>query len=294
MNVHDPETIALYAAGQLAADEAAAVAAHLAGCAECQAELAFWRGLGDAIDTSNAAASPPPDLAERALAQIHAPSAWQRALQRTLALLRSQVVLVRREMWPASAAFMALVVVMAILSRHAGFLTALAPMIAAATLAATYGPQNDPASELTLSTPTSPWKILLARMSIVSAYNLLLSLAASLALLTIVPFDLLGRIILAWLAPLAFLSALALLLSLWIGSSNAITISYAAWLVHYLQPSQFTHAWPSSLQLWENFITAYRQFWESPALLLGLTVVIFSLSLLSTRFPERNMQHLLS
>ena len=290
MNVHDPETIALYAAGQLAADEAATVGNHLAGCPECQAELAFWRKLGAEINTSSAAAVPPPDLAERALKQAHAPSPLQRALQRTAALLQAQMVLVRREMWAASAAFMALVVVVALISDHAGFLTILAPMLSAATLAATYGPQNDPASELTLATPTSPWKILLARMSIVSAYNLVLSLAGSLALLLILPADLLGSIILAWLAPLAFLSALALLLSLWIGTANAITISYAAWLLHFLQPSQLFGAWMPSLELWENFLTVYRQFWESPVLLLGLAVVVLSMALLSTRFPEHNLQ----
>ena len=294
MNVHDPETIALYAAGRLTADKAAAVEAHLAGCPECQAELAFWRGLGDTIDTSSAAAVPPSDLAERVLVQIHTPSGLQRAVQRTAALLHAQIFLVRREMWAASAAFMALVVVMAALSSQAGFLTALAPMAAAATLAATYGPQNDPASELTLSAPTSQWKILLARLSIVSAYNLILSLVASLVLVLIFPSELLGSIILAWLAPLAFLSALALLLSLWIGTSNAITISYAAWLLHYLQPSQFFGAWIPSLQIWENFLAAYRQFWESPVLLFGLTLAVLSLSLLSTRLPERNLQHRLS
>ena len=199
MNEHDPDTIVLYAAGQLAADEAAAVESHLPICPECQAALAFWRELGTEINTSSAAVTPPPDLAERALSQINAPSPLKRALQHTAALLRSQLILVRREMWAASAAFMALVIIMAFLSRQTGFLTALAPMLAAATLAAIYGPQNDPASELALATPTSPWKVLLARMSIVSAYNLVLALAASLALLLIIPVDLLGSIILAWL-----------------------------------------------------------------------------------------------
>jgi Putative zinc-finger len=291
MNVHDPETIALYAAGQLAADEAAAVASHMADCPNCQTELAFWRELGSEINTSSAVITAPPDLAERALSQINAPSPLKHALNHTAALLRSQFILIRREMWAASAAFMALVIIMAFLSRQTGFLTALAPMLAAATLAAIYGPQNDPASELALATPTSPWKVLLARMSIVSAYNLVLSLAASLALLLIIPADLLGSIILAWLGPLAFLSALALLLSLWIGTANAITICYAAWLMQYFQPSRFVGVWTPTLQTWENFLTAYKQFWASPGLLLGLTVVAVCLALLSSSIPERSLQH---
>lgn len=287
MNVHDPDTIALYAAGQLTADAAAAVESHLADCADCQDELAFWRELGAEINTSSAALPPPPDLAERALKQINAPSPLQRAWRQSAALLRSQFVLVRREMWAAAAAFMALVVIMALLSDHTGFLTGLAPMLAATTLAAIYGPQNDPASELALATPTSPWKILLARLSIVSAYNLVLSLAASLALLAIIPADLLGSIVLAWLGPLAFLSGLALLLSLWIGTANAITICYAAWLLHYIQPSEIFGAWAPSLQVWDAFLTAYRQFWESPILLLGLSAAVVALALVSSNFPER-------
>lgn len=287
MNVHDPDSIALYAAGQLAADEAAAVESHLADCPDCQAELAFWRKLGSEINSSSAAATPPPDLAERALIQINAPSPLQRAWRQAAALLHSQIFLVRREMWPAAAAFMALVVVMALLSNHADILSGMAPMLAAGTLAAIYGPQNDPASELTLATPTSAWKILLARLSIVSAYNLALSLAASLALLLIIPADLLGSIVLAWLGPLAFLSALALLLSLWIGTANAITICYTTWLVQYMQPSRFFNVWTPSLQIWETFLTTYRQFWESPGLLLGLSAAVVALALFTTRFPER-------
>jgi hypothetical protein len=101
----------------------------------------------------------------------------------------------------------------------------IAPLIAAGSLSLLFGPEHDPAHELTLSTPTSSWKLLLARLSIVSAYNLMLAIIAMLILMIAFPPGLLGTLALGMLAPMAFLSALALLLSIWIGTSNAIAIS---------------------------------------------------------------------
>ncbi|HEX2995101.1 MAG TPA: hypothetical protein VHP14_09755 [Anaerolineales bacterium] len=56
------------------------------------------------------------------------------------------------------------------------------------------------------------------------------------------PPDLLGVLALGMLAPMAFLSALALLLSIWIGTSNAIAISYILWLLQSI-PYQSVGTW---------------------------------------------------
>ena len=55
-------------------------------------------------------------------------------------------------------------------------------MIAAACVSFIYGPENDLAYELALSTPTSPRTILLARLALVFGYNLGLVPIATLGL----------------------------------------------------------------------------------------------------------------
>ncbi len=285
MNDHYIEEIPLYVAGELSLEEKMALESHLPGCSICQAELDFWRDLATGIHASNAHLSAPLDLPERALACIHAPSPLRKNFLRAFNLLRSQAYLVKYEMWPALAAVMALGVVIALIAKQSSILTFLAPLAAAASLAAIYGPQNDPACELTLAIPLSPWKILLARLTLVSGYNLLLALAASLALLPILSPKLLGTLILAWLGPLTFLSALALLLSLWIGTNNAITLSYGLWILQYIRPPQLPQSWPV-VQAWDTFLNGYRQFWQTPALLLPLALAVIGLALLSTRYSE--------
>jgi hypothetical protein len=200
-------------------------------------------------------------------------------------LLRAQTYLIKREMWPTSAAVMALGVIIALLAERVEALNFLAPLVAAASLAMLFNPENDPAYELTRATPTSPWKILLARLSVVSAYNLGLALAASVLMLLIWPPNLLGMIIMGWLAPLAFLSALALLLSVWIGTNNAITISYGLWLFQYIQVSKIGAIWRFTTS-WNTFLTAYRAFWTSPGLLLLLSLGLVGLALISVQHAK--------
>jgi hypothetical protein len=181
---------------------------------------------------------------------------------------------------------MALGDIMVILSKQAAFLTFLTPLVAAASLAAIYGPQNDPVSELAMSTPVSSWKVLLARLTLVSGYNFLLALASSLILLLVFPVEILGGLILSWLGPLTLLSALALVLSMWIGTGNAITISYALWVMQYIRPPRLIKDWPS-LQLWDDLLAGYRQFWQSPGLLITLAALIVLAALLSTRRSDQ-------
>jgi hypothetical protein len=279
---HEEEVI-LYAANQLDAGERARFEKHLADCADCQADLTLWTLAAQEIRTADSAKVAPPHLADSAIERIHRPTAPRAALRRAIQLLRSQAPLVQREMFPATAAVMALGVIVAVISKHAEFIYFLAPLMAAASLSILFGPEHDPAHELALSTPTSSWKLLLARLSIVSAYNLLLALAAMLVLMLAFPVDLIGTLTLGLLAPMAFLSALALLLSMWIGTSNAIAISYFLWLAQSV-PFQSVGTWTAS-PVWESFLRAYREFWHSPMLLLALTVPVLFIALLSANRP---------
>lgn len=277
------EQVILYAAHQLDEAKRLRFEKHLADCLECQADLQLWTTVAEEIVAADSAEAAPAPLAERALEQIHRPAAPRLALRRAVQLLRSQIFLVQREMWPATAAVMALGVMVAIVSKHAEFIYFLAPLIAAASLSILFGPEHDPAHELALATPTSSWKLLLARLSIVSGYNLMLALAALLVLMIAFPPGFLGTLALGMLAPMAFLSALALLLSIWIGTSNAIAISYILWFLQSI-PYQSIGAWTVS-PAWSAFLLAYREFWHSPMLLLAFSVPLLLIALWSANRP---------
>lgn len=292
MNHENFETLLpLYAAGQLSETERAEIEAHLPICADCQADLQLWQTVSGEIGRTNRALAAPPDLAERAIEKIHAPKRLTVAGLRAWQLLHAQAFLVQREMWPAAALVMLMGVGVALIAERASVLYFLAPLMAASTLAMLHGPENDPGLELSLATQTSPWKILLARLSLVSGYNLLLCLAASLIMLFIVPPGLLGTLILGWLGPLTFLSALALLLSIWLGTSQAITITYSLWLLQYI-PFKAMGLWFNSPGLdWTTLV--YQQFWHSPLLLMPLSLLLVGLALWSANQPAVRLQNTL-
>lgn len=286
---HYEEQMPLYVAGQLDPSEISALEAHLAECRDCRAELQFWRSLSTHIVATDAAVSAPADLARRALIRIQAEQKsgfWINFLK-SFSLLRAQTYLIKREMWPTSAAIMALGVIVALLSKHVEAISFIAPLLAAG-LTTLYGRDQDPGYELAAATPTSAWKILLARLSAVSAYNLLLALLASLALLPLIAPNLLGMFILGWLAPMAFLSALALLLSLWIGANTATALAYTLWMLQYLQFSKIFESWASTTA-WETLLATYWTFWQSPGLMLILAAAILGVALLWTHYMERSL-----
>ncbi len=278
----------IHAAGRLDAAERAEVDAHLAGCAACRADLELWVAVAGEIRSGSRRAAPAPGLPERALARARGQATPVRgglsvAFRRAWELLCAQFLLVKREMWPASAAVMLIGAAVALLSGHAEAVYFIAPPAAAASLAALFGPEHDPAYELVMSTPTSPWRVMLARLSIVSAYNLLLALAASVALLAILPAGMLGSIILGWLGPLAFLSAMALLLSIRFGTGNAVALAYGLWIANYLPFQSFSR--PGGSPIWEEILLAYRSFWGNSLLLVSLSVLLTLAALWSSGRP---------
>jgi len=299
MNAHEryEDLLPLFVTGQLNEAERAEMQNHLADCAECRVDLTLWESVSAEIRKTNRSVQPPADAMEAALARVQRTSLngkqtqGPKLMRQAWALLQAQASLIQREMWPASAAVMALGIIVALLSKHVEAIYFLAPLVAAASLSVLFSPEYDPVYELTLSTPTSPWKVLLARLSIVSGYNLLLTLVAAVALLTLVPSELLGTLILGWLAPMAFLSTLALLLSLWIGTGNAIAVTYILWIAQYM-PYQSIGAWLASPG-WSSAIRFYQQFWHSPALLFSLSVLLIGVAMWSAnRSSSRLVQEI--
>ncbi|MCL6431928.1 MAG: zf-HC2 domain-containing protein [Anaerolineae bacterium] len=286
------ELLPFYAAGSLGEEERRAVAAHLAACADCRAELAFWQEVASAVAAEDRLLpAPSPVLVDRALvgAQRRRASPFVRAW----VLLAAQVPLVRREIWSASALVMALGCLIAILqggSASASIIEAVAPVVAAAGLAMLYGPESDPGLELALATPTSPRQVLLARLVVVYGYDLILGVAASVGVLAVVPAGLLGQLILGWLAPMAFLSALALVLSMVIGTGNAITAALMLWLARGLAsglrmgtmgpPAAPEAAFVAALQ-------AYAGLWQSTGLLFALAAALLAVAVALAGQGER-------
>lgn len=286
------ELLPFYAADTLGPEERRAVEEHLAVCADCRAELEFWTEVGSTIVKDNLAIpAPPAHLLDSALARVHDSSSapWKWAWQ----LLWAQVALLRREIWLASAFVMAIGYFIAVLGAPAGAavnaIEVLAPFVAAAGVGMIYGADNDPAIEVTLATPTSPRQVLLARLALVFGYDLMLSLLATIGLLAVVPVDLLGGIILTWLGPMTLLSALALFLSVSIGTGNAIAAASLLWLSRWIlhsAPGQASY----SVQVGSSLMSlgiAYESLWSNPLWLMVIAAALTIATLMIVGKQER-------
>jgi len=228
-----------YVTGGLADDERAGVEAHLAGCAECRADVAAWRALAGGADP----APPGPELVHRVLLRsaFSGPPPTRRPALFSLALLRAEARLVRPAVPIASALVMALGVLLAAASPAAGggwagqVLALVAPVVAALGIAGLYGPRRDPAFEVVAATPTAPELILLSRIALVFGYDLVLALAASgvLAALGGDPGGLYALVD-AWLGPMALLSALSLVLAVRFGADVAAGVAVVLWSLRVL------------------------------------------------------------
>ena len=292
MNEHNhvADLLPFYVSGALDADQNRIVERHLAGCSGCREELELWKLVSAEIVSGDRKLMPPPGLAGRALESVSRPKPSRP--RQAWGILMAQRPLVRREIWPASALVMLLGYLAAVISGQQGALLIVAPLVAAASLASIYGPENDPAFELALATPISPRQILLARIALVFGYDLILATAASLGLYPLMPGLPLGNLILSWLAPMAFLSSTALLLSLWVGANNALALAYLGWLGQYIAGgiARNTPLAPTV----QGALLAYEEIWRQPLALLGLAVLLGFLAIWSAGRQEYNRLRLSS
>jgi hypothetical protein len=202
----------------------------------------FWRSIEDALRPD----APPPDavavMLRRAAAEPEPVRRRRGHLAFAAQLLTAQMRLIRISVWLASALTMAFGV-LAMLAPHQGglpesVLAMIAPFVAAAGIAGVCGPERDPGFELMAATVTSPRTVLVARVALVFAYDLVLAFAASLALVAMgLDTSGLGALIDAWLGPMALLSSLCLLLAVAVGTTTAITAGLALWVARLLVPS---------------------------------------------------------
>lgn len=227
-----------YASGALAPEEGARVREHLRRCETCRVELAEWELLAEAARGVVGRSAPlrVPARVWAALDGEESRTSHAHSLSSRLSLLgqlvAGQLPLVRRSIWTASALTIALGFVVALLAGEgsgARVLALLAPMVAALGVAFIYGPESDPALDLALATPTSPRLVLLARLTLVFGYDLLLALAATVGLFASREDMSLWSLISLWLGPMFFLSAFSLSLSVLLGPTAAITGAMLLW-----------------------------------------------------------------
>lgn len=276
------EQLILYVANQLDEKEKKDFEKHLFDCDACQIDLKLWNIVADEIIASDSLLVAPAHVADSTLEKIRQPKPALRALRTAIQLLRAQFLIIQNELWLGSAILLLIFLSMALLVNRVDVIYVFLPMIAAGTVSFIYGHEYDTALELTLATPTSAWKILLARLTLVSSYNFLLAIGTALILLVLTTPALIFELLLGWLAPMLFLSALALLLSLWLGNGNALFISYGLWISQYISIKSL-HVW---LKLPTAWLETYRQFWQSPALLLLVSFIFFLFALWSVNQPR--------
>jgi hypothetical protein len=269
----------LYVSGRLDEARRQSIEAHLPGCAECREDLEFWKATAGEIIREDAQVNLPPDTYEKIAGQIRSRQMKPNLPRRALEILLSQVPLIRREIWGATTAVMIVGAFAAIGIKQAVIVTFLAPLMAAASIAILCGPESDPSIELALSTPTSPRQILLARLVLVFSYDFVLSLAVSLVLVPFLHDLILLPFVMSWLAPMAFLSAFALMLSFIISAENAITIAYLAWLAQFLANGALVSWLTQSGNSLRDAVRIYIEFWKEPAYLLTAAVLMAAISI---------------
>lgn len=278
-----------YVSGSLELSEEQRVREHLRSCTECQEELASWQEVSEAVNLAlESSPLPSPHVLEAAWATINKENSPVRArssltvkLSLALQLLRSQLPLVRRKIWVASAVTMAIGCLVALMSTGAtgSAFAVFAPIVAAVGVAFIYGPENDPSLEIALSTPTKPRLVLLARLTLVYGYDLTLALAAT-GVLVLVKAEIgLWSLVSLWIGPMLFLSALALLLSLLFGSTAAVLAAMALWGVRLVAETYSVPSFgaPAGAEVMDAF-------WQTNTILLPLAVLLLAVSFLCVSY----------
>ncbi len=279
MNEHERcrEALPFLSAGTLDPGRKSSLEGHLAACADCRREKAFWDEIAAAVGGTAPEPAAPDAPLERALAAIEDAGARPKAsrLRAAADLVRWQAALVGREFWPAVAFAAAMAFAAALLTGMPGVLRFFLPLVATASLAIVVDPKNDPAAEIVRSSPTPPGRIILARATLVFGYNLALAAAAGLSLGAALGRGTFRVVIVDELGAMTFMSALALVLSLSWGTANATAVSFGLWFLRFLPAAAVRWlAEAVSLPPLKGAYDVYSSFWRRPGLLLPLAALL--------------------
>lgn len=165
-------------------------------------------------------------------------SSWQRLIESyPIALLLSQLRVIQREIWLASTFVLMIGVLVTLTSESPDLLSfsVLAPIVAAAGVALLYDTDMRAMLEIEETTLASARLLLMARLTLVFGFNLIVALIGSVILALLDNETLLLPLIMSWLAPMTFLSGLAFFLSI-MGSDTLFgaSMSVAMWIFHLI------------------------------------------------------------
>jgi len=271
------DLLPFYCSGEIAREDRIRLEAHLADCPLCRADVEFWQSVAAETRAQAERLVPGPASLDRALARISLPTgrSHRPRLRFAFGLLRGQAVVLRTEIWISTAILMGLCFAASLVTESPAMIRLFAPFIAAASLAVIGGPQNDPAFELSRSTPVSPGKIILTRATLVFGYNVVLAIAAAAFFGTLIPGETLPDLIRDGLGPMSFLSALALFLSLWIGTANAVTVAALIWIFRIIPGGLFQRIGEALGAPGLGASAAdLRSFWLQPVILIASAALL--------------------
>jgi hypothetical protein len=234
-----PDDLRRYADGSADVATAASVEAHVIRCGACAAALspgaerldALWAGVVDRLDR------PRRTFVERLLLALHVGESDARLLAATPSLQASWLL----------ALVVVLVVAVAVSgsANAASPLVLLAPLLPVAGVAAAYGPQFDPAYEVSVAAPYSAVRLLLLRASAVLVTSCVLAGGAALlrpdAALTA-----------AWLLPALGLTVTTLALSTWwdpILAGTTVAIGWVAVMFELARDHDLAEVGTAGMQL---------------------------------------------
>lgn len=192
--------------------------------------------------------------------------------------LRSQLRVISKELWAASA----LVILIGTLVSFVAYqpekdtfapLVIFAPVVTAIGVALLYDAEYELCLEIEDATPAGVMLLLLARLLLIFGFNLAFTLCGS-VLLSLVRAEIsLGGLILAWLLPMTFLSALAFLMSVALRSTAlSVTTSMVIWSVHVF----LTQATPSQELIYALSMPGLREESGRPLLLVASIVSLLA------------------
>lgn len=277
------ELLPAFLIGTLTPKEARRVTEHMRACSTCTSELASWDAVRQASqDEWSRSPAPPTRMMARVwdvIEEEEAAKLQRRSAQSSLKIagqiVAAQLSLVRKPIWGASALVMLVGFVVAAMTDSAtlggSVIAVLAPVVAATGVAFVYGPENDASIELTLSTPTSPRVILLARLTVVFCYDLVLTLTAEALLTATNSGGQLWQLVSLWLGPMLFLSALALAVSLLLNPTAAAFCTMSLWVAKLVITSE-TGTFMGLSGMSEAMIAP----WQSNAVLALLAAVLLA------------------
>jgi hypothetical protein len=216
------------------------LAAHVRACADCELVAAGWSAVHGGLAMWSAGLPEPEPLSLPAPHRID----LRTRVRQAVAVVLAQVTVVRQQVWAATALVVGVGCLILIVSREpAGPLFALfAPMGAACGMALIYGRDVDPAYEISRASPVSIRTVLVARLLVVTAYDIAVAFLGTVVVASVQDAAGLWSLLLTWLGPLLLLSALSVLLSVLFRPWLGIAVSLLLWALRVatLSPAHAT------------------------------------------------------